>query len=478
MYFNSFSFAVFFPTVLGLYWILPFRFQNPMLLAASYIFYGFWNWKFLTLIIISTTVDFIAGIKIDHYNQIKEERSEKLRVRWLCLSVCINLGMLGFFKYFNFFSESLKELLNSFGANPDWFYLEVVLPVGISFYTFQTLSYTIDIYRRQLRPTRHFLDFALYVAFFPQLVAGPIERARSLLPRISNPRKFDKSQFSEGIHLILQGLFKKVFIADNLGLIVDRIFLLPNPSGFEVMIAGWAFAFQVYGDFSGYSDIARGCAKCLGIELMLNFNHPYIAINPSERWKRWHISLSTWLRDYVYIPLGGNRKGRVRTYGNLMATMLLGGLWHGAGWNFVLWGAWEGLMLSAYRFFKPFIHYLAFLRGLFPRVFIRFLQIFIMYNLVSIGLIIFRGQSLSHIFKMLHNLLIWEGHADVTLLFALFKYSLPLVVYEFLQYKISKDEYDKLQAVPVYLRSAAYGVIFYLFAFHGAAARSFIYFQF
>jgi D-alanyl-lipoteichoic acid acyltransferase DltB (MBOAT superfamily) len=314
-----------------------------MLLVASYVFYGAWDWRFLSLILTSTVVDYLVGLALG------QENVERRR-RWLLgLSLTVNLGMLGVFKYFGFFAESFRQMLLAVGYEADPVMLSIVLPVGISFYTFQTLSYTIDVYRRDLKPTRDALDFALFVAFFPQLVAGPIERARNLLPNITAPRTLSCEALGRGAVLCLLGLIKKVVIADAIGPSVDAIYSSPDPSRLDIIFATWLFAIQIYCDFSGYTDIARGVAKMLGFGLMRNFAQPYFAADPQEFWRRWHISLSTWLRDYLYIPLGGNRGGGWRTNRNLMATMTLGGLWHGAAWNFVLWGVYQGGLLSLHR---------------------------------------------------------------------------------------------------------------------------------
>jgi D-alanyl-lipoteichoic acid acyltransferase DltB (MBOAT superfamily) len=478
MRFNSFIFAIFFPTVLSLYWLLPFRLQNYMLLAASYVFYGYWDWRFLSLLLISTVVDYITGLRIHDLRGRNDAMSARKMKLWLSLSICTNLGLLSAFKYYDFFADSMADLLGVFGISGDPFFLNVVLPVGISFYTFQTMSYTIDIYRGLMKPTRRIFDFALYVAFFPQLVAGPIERARRLLPRIQNRRTFDWSQFQEGLHLILLGYFKKVFVADNLAPVVDRIFSSPDPTGFEVLVGGWLFAFQVYGDFSGYSDIARGCGKCMGIELMVNFNHPYVAGNPIERWQRWHISLSSWLKDYLYIPLGGNRHGELKTYRNLGLTMLLGGLWHGAGWNFVLWGAWEGLLLMVHRLCRPWLEGLTFFKQTLPWYARRLFRMLVLFQLVSMGLVIFRGQSLAHIGHMLSNMLTMKGVADPSLMWPLLYYVAPLTLFELAQYAVSRDDWKRINLVPPWIRLPVYSLLFYLVAMHGAKAQSFIYFQF
>ena len=343
MLFTELTFWVFFAIVCALYLILSHRGQNRMLLVASYVFYGAWDWRFLSLILLSTCIDYFVGLRMG------AETDPHRRRRLLMISLAANLGMLGIFKYLGFFAESFGDLLGLFGFAADPFTLSIVLPVGISFYTFQTLSYTIDVYRRDLEPERDFFNFALFVAFFPQLVAGPIERASNLLPNISLPRQLSWEALGRGSVLCLTGLIKKMVIADGIAPAVDAIYSSPNPSGADIAIATWLFAIQIYCDFSGYTDIARGVAKMLGFRLMRNFAQPYFATNPQEFWRRWHISLSTWLRDYLYISLGGNRGGKWLTYRNLMATMVLGGIWHGAAWNFALWGGYQGALLSLHR---------------------------------------------------------------------------------------------------------------------------------
>ncbi|MCF8367428.1 MAG: MBOAT family protein [Bacteroidales bacterium] len=330
--------------VLPIYYGLPRKLRNPLLLVSSYFFYGYWDYRFTALLAISTIVDYFIG------KRLFEENTESKRKILLFVSVFTNLSILGFFKYYGFFIESFTPLASLFGGNLDYLHLNIILPVGISFYTFQTMSYTIDIYRRNIQPTRNFIDFAVFVSFFPQLVAGPIERAKNLLPQIAKTPLPTKDQIEKGIVLIVTGLFKKVMIGDTTGRIVDQIFAQPDIyKSPELLAALVLFSIQIYADFSGYSSIARGTAKLLGIELMKNFEQPYLSRNITEFWRRWHISLSSWLRDYLYITLGGNRKGINRTYVNLMITMLLGGLWHGASWNFVIWGGLHGLYLAIHK---------------------------------------------------------------------------------------------------------------------------------
>lgn len=344
MLFNSFVFLFFLVTIVPLVFTLKPKYRQITLTLASYFFYGYWDWRFTSLLMISTVVDFYIGKAI--YTEISQQRKKQL----LLISLFTNLGILGFFKYFNFFAESFNETLAMFNYQLDFLHLNILLPVGISFYTFQTLSYTIDIYRGEMKPTESFLNFALFVSFFPQLVAGPIERAKHLLPQLNKIEKPSLLYIKEGIALISVGMFKKIIIGDTLGRIVDPVFAEPEYYGsIELFAALILFSLQIYNDFSGYSHIARGTARLLGIDLMENFNQPYLSTNITEFWRRWHISLSSWLRDYLYIPLGGNRKGNVRTYVNLMLTMLLGGLWHGANWTFVVWGGLHGLYLAVHK---------------------------------------------------------------------------------------------------------------------------------
>lgn len=347
MVFNSITFLFFCAIVLPLYYRFPFRWQNVLLLFASYVFYGWWDWRFTGLLLATTGIDFYLARQID------EAQDQRVRKGLLAGSMVVNLLTLGVFKYFNFFSGSLQTALSSVGLHPDWPTLHVVLPVGISFYTFLSMSYTIDVYRREIPAAKRFVDFALFVSYFPHLVAGPIVRASYLLPQCASPRVIVPREVINGVWLILQGLVKKMVIADRLAPIADAGFSSQTPPYADAN-AWWfvlAFTFQIYGDFSGYSDMARGLSKVMGFELVENFRAPYLVTGASQFWQHWHISLSTWLRDYLYIPLGGNRGGAGRTYRNLAATMLLGGLWHGAGFAYLLWGAYHGALLCIQRLF-------------------------------------------------------------------------------------------------------------------------------
>ena len=365
MLFNSGIFLQFFAAFLLLYWLVrgSLSQRNCLILAASYLFYGWWapasdsseansanalitalwHCRFLALLVATSLFDFFIARQLDSL------QSPSQRKYLLAASIVANLGVLGFFKYADFFLHTATDALNIFGLSVAPRTLGLVLPVGISFYTFQSMSYTIDVYRRELPATRSLTNFLAYVSFFPQLVAGPIERARHLLPQFERTRLITLSMVQEGIWLILWGMFKKVVLADNFAPLADMVFGSQTFSATTVVLGTLAFGLQIYCDFSGYSDIARGTARVLGFDIMLNFNLPYSAASPREFWQRWHISLSTWLRDYLYIPLGGNRLGSTRTTVNLTLTMLLGGLWHGAAWNFVLWGLWHGTGLALTR---------------------------------------------------------------------------------------------------------------------------------
>jgi D-alanyl-lipoteichoic acid acyltransferase DltB (MBOAT superfamily) len=394
MIFNSGVFVVFITIVLGLYYFLPRREQNVLLLISSYIFYGWWDWRFLWLLVASTVIDYYVAIVIEGSSSRTTKRAA------LAVSLGANLGALCFFKYFNFFIDSAVVALNSLGFQAHAPALNIILPVGISFYAFQTMSYTLDVYRGECHAAKSLLDFSVYVAFFPQLVAGPIERAVHLLPQVEKVRIIDPVAVVDGIWLIVVGYVKKTVIADRLGELADWGFsgsTLPE-SGWGNWLFLYAFAFQVYGDFAGYSDIARGLSKVMGFDLMVNFRAPYLARNPPEFWAGWHISLSTWLRDYLYIPLGGNRNGVAKTYRNLMLTMLLGGLWHGAGWAYFFWGLYQGLLLVLHRVASPWLAEIS--RKLSPpgslrgRV-VNCLTIVAFFHLTCIGWLIFRVGSVA-----------------------------------------------------------------------------------
>lgn len=337
MFFNSLSFAVFLPLVFLFYWSLgqnSKRTQNTILIIASYYFYSCWDWRFLFLLIFSTFLDFFTAL------QIEKGKSIKSRKFWFWLSIIVNLGFLGVFKYYDFFATSMANMIGSLGFNANPLLLKLILPVGISFYTFHGLSYVIDIYYKRISAERNFIDYSLFVSYFPLLVAGPIERATHLLPQVKKVRKFDFEQAKSGVYQILWGLFKKVVIADTCATYANAIFdNFQNMNSFSLLLGAFYFAFQIYGDFSGYSDIALGVSKLFGIELLRNFNFPYFSRDIAEFWRRWHISLSSWFRDYVYIPLGGSKGSKTKQIRNVFIIFLLSGFWHGANWTFLAWGA-------------------------------------------------------------------------------------------------------------------------------------------
>ncbi len=341
MLFNSLDFAVFLPIVFVLYWCVAkrhLRVQNALIVVASYVFYGWWDYRFLALIAFSTLVDYTIGL------QLEQQHQPKRRLVLLWVSVFVNIGLLGFFKYYNFFVDAFVDAFSLFGLSIQPNTLNIILPVGISFYTFQTMSYTIDVYRGKLKPTRDFIAFAAFVSFFPQLVAGPIERATHLLPQFYKTRSFEYSKAVDGLRQMLWGLFKKIVIADNCAQFVTAIFdNYTDYSGSTLLLGAVLFAFQIYGDFSGYSDIAIGTARLFGFDLRQNFAFPYFSRDIAEFWRRWHISLSTWFRDYVYIPLGGSRVSQWKVVRNVFVIFIVSGFWHGANWTFMVWGALNAL---------------------------------------------------------------------------------------------------------------------------------------
>lgn len=476
MLFNSFIFFIFLAVVLPLYYWLPKKLRNPLLLVASYVFYGYWDYRFTALLAISTVIDFFVGQKLHASVNLG------VRKRWLALSMSSNLGILAVFKYYGFFISSFAPLAAIFGGNLDYLHLNIILPVGISFYTFQTMSYTIDIYRRKLEPTNNFIDFAVFVSFFPQLVAGPIERASNLLPQIAKVPLPSRIQIEKGIVLIATGLFKKVMIGDTAGRIVDHVFARPDIyKSPELLAALVLFSIQIYADFSGYSSIARGTAKLLGIELMKNFEQPYLSRNITEFWRRWHISLSSWLRDYLYISLGGNRKGISRTYVNLMLTMLLGGLWHGASWNFVIWGGLHGLYLAAHKMIlgskkiSDHFHY----NG--PWSFVRFLfNISLTYLLVLFTWLFFRATDFHTASIFLQKMIYWEsGEFTSRFVYITLAFAVVMLLFDVLQYYTRSHTFllkIKNRGVVVGIL-AALMLLSFLFMFQ-SEALPFIYFQF
>ena len=395
MLFNSMVFLWFLLAMLFLYYLTPKGLTKYLILAGSYVFYGWWDWRFLGLILATTALNYGAALAVDRH------KAGKFRDGVLVFSVIFNLSLLGVFKYFNFFTESFSGLLDTFGLTLRPIHFSVVLPVGISFYTFQAMSYTIDVFRRALPPERNFVTFAAFVSFFPQLVAGPIERAGHLLPQVETKSMPTAADIRQGVWLMLWGFFLKVFMADNLSTVVDSMYdNLEGLSGIDVILCHYAFAFQILGDFAGYSYIAIGVARLFGVTLNDNFLFPYFVKTPSAFWKNWHISLSSWLRDYLYFPLGGTRGSHAFVVRNLLLTMVLGGLWHGAAWHFVLWGFFQGAILVAFRIAAP--------RKATPSSdspLLEVLKIFGMFNITCVGWMIFRTPNLAVMGTMLKNML-------------------------------------------------------------------------
>jgi D-alanyl-lipoteichoic acid acyltransferase DltB (MBOAT superfamily) len=403
MLFNTIDFAIFLPIVYILYWLLAKKqlwVQNMLLLVASYFFYACWDYRFLALLIFSTLLDYFTGIKI---NDAKNRSGKRI---WLSISVVVNLGFLGVFKYYNFFAESFAEALSHFGMHASFTTINVILPVGISFYTFHGLSYVFDIYNSKIKPTRNFVDYSVFVSFFPLLVAGPIERATHLLPQIKQPRHFDYAKTVDGLRQILWGLFKKIVIADNCAGYVNQVF--ENSSGYSgstLAIAVLLFAFQIYCDFSGYSDIALGAARLFGIELLRNFAFPYFSRDIAEFWRRWHISLSSWFRDYVYIPLGGSKGGAWMRVRNTFIIFLLSGFWHGANWTFIVWGGLNALyFLPLMLTNKNRINLSIVAQGKYFPTAMEFMNMSITFGLTLLAWVFFRADSLSQAFSYLNEI--------------------------------------------------------------------------
>lgn len=416
MTFTSLTFILFCPLVFALYWTLKTtRRQNVLLLIASYIFYGWWDYRFCGLMLISSVFDFAIGVALD------ETELPSRRRWWLGLSLVGNLGLLGFFKYFNFFADSAQQLASALGWQLNPGTLEIILPVGISFYTFQSLGYTIDVYRRDLKPARNLIDYLTFVSFFPQLVAGPIERATHLLPQIAGPRNFEYGPAVDGCRQILLGFFKKLVIADRLAAVVNPLFAQSTTAtGPEMALAAVCFAFQVYCDFSAYSDIAVGTARLFGIQLMRNFHCPYFSQSVGEFWRRWHISLSTWFRDYLYVPLGGSRVSASRRAVNTMITFVVSGLWHGAAWKFAAWGALHGVAVlgtksAAATGSRPHTDTPGG-EGMLPRP-AALARMMLTFTICCLGLVIFRARSLadatSILGRIVSDVVSWDAYRVV-----------------------------------------------------------------
>ena len=407
MLFNSIEFLLFLPIVFVLYWFVfdkKLKYQNLLILFSSYVFYGWWDYRFLSLILLSTIVDYFIGLGISNQASLKNKRI------LLWGSVLFNLGLLGFFKYYNFFIDSWIDLFSSVGYDiKSVWTLNIILPVGISFYTFQTMSYTIDIYKGKLKPTKDFISFASFVSFFPQLVAGPIERASNLLPQILKKRVFKYEQGVQGLRLILWGMFKKVVIADSLAPVVNDIFgNYQELGGGTLWLGAIYFAFQIYCDFSGYSDIAIGTSKLFGFELMSNFKFPYFSRNIGEFWRRWHISLSTWFRDYLYIPLGGSQKGKWKSIRNVFIIFAVSGFWHGANWTFIFWGLFHAILFLPSFIFNTNRKYTTSIiaqNTLLPSP-KELIQVITTFILVTIGWVLFRSETIIDAFNYLNKMIV------------------------------------------------------------------------
>ena len=484
MLFNSFHFLVFLPIVVGLYYALPQKFRWFLLLIASYYFYMSWKAEYIILIVASTLVDFCAGLAIENAD------SKKRKKLWLFLSLFVNLGLLFTFKYWDFFNESIRDTLNLFSIQFDPSTLKLLLPVGISFYTFQTLSYTIDIYYGKIKPIKHIGIFATYVSFFPQLVAGPIERAKHLIPQFYNKVTFEYERVKNGLLLMLWGFFVKIVIADRLAILVNTVYkhddannYLLDYNGASLFIASFFFMFQLYLDFSAYSNIAIGAARVLGFDLQSNFRRPYWATSISDFWHRWHISLSTWFRDYVYIPLGGNKRGVKRHLINLLITFLLSGLWHGASWNFALWGLLNGLFLIVQVFIdrkktskEPKTYFIK-----------RLFQSLVIMLLWGGSLIFFRAQTFDDAMYVFQNISLtgWNNLYELGLTVSEFKFVfyclVGIYILDYIQEK--QDLYKFLADRNIVIRFAVYIAAILMIIYLGAygedvSDNQFLYFQF
>tara|TARA_B110000285_G_C15133439_1_gene625211 strand:- start:818 stop:2260 length:1443 start_codon:yes stop_codon:yes gene_type:complete len=480
MLFNSLHYLLFFPALVVVYFIIAPKWRTYLLLAASYYFYMCWKPEYVVLILGSTIVDYLVAIKIHK----SEEKS--LRRRWLLVSLISNLSVLFLFKYFNFFSENIHTTLNSLNIFYERPVFDLLLPVGISFYTFQTLSYSIDVYKGKLEPEKNFSRFALFVSFFPQLVAGPIERATHLLPQFKKTYYFEYKRVVSGLRLVLWGFFKKVVIADNLSQVVDQVYNNPaDQNGVTYIVASYFFAFQIYCDFSGYSDIAIGSARIMGFDLMENFKQPYLSKSIKEFWSRWHISLSTWFRDYVYIPLGGNRSVKWRWYYNLFLTFLISGLWHGANWTFIIWGAFHGILLIIG------IHIAKVLKA--PTTSIgKWTRVIIIFHLVLLGWIFFRADNVSIAFNILQDIAhipwlisdflngtsIFTGFGEFSISTIAYFSFLIIILYS-VDWMSTKEKITSYYLKTSWLRMLTYFILFYWIMLGGFFDKtSFIYFQF
>jgi D-alanyl-lipoteichoic acid acyltransferase DltB (MBOAT superfamily) len=475
MLFNSLAFAVFLPIVFILYWVMPHKFRWILLLVASYYFYMSWNAKYVFLILFTTVISYNSAIFLE------KQENKKMKKLILTGTAILCLGVLFVFKYFNFVSESITKIIGMFSINLNPITLNLLLPVGISFYTFQTLSYVVDVYRGDVKAERHFGYYAVFISFFPQLVAGPIERTRNLLPQIKKEHKFDYGQATYGLKLMAWGYLKKLAIADVLSQYVDKAYSSLNTcTGFDLLVAVFFFTIQIYCDFSGYSDIAIGTAKLLGINLMKNFNSPYFSTSIKEFWNRWHISLSTWFKDYVYIPLGGNRCSKAKRDRNLLITFLTSGLWHGASWTYVIWGAVHGLaqLIENHLNIK--------MKSKVQKI-ISWVVVFVFCN---IAWVFFRAESFSAALTVLYRIII--AFTDISLLtnttLGLSKKRFVVIllligvlaIYDFMSLKY--DVIEKISEKKIVLRWIVYLMLvvgtFFVYVTMGVSNASFVYFQF
>ncbi len=477
MNFNTIEFFLFLFAVCVIYWSLNHRLQNIFLLLASYLFFSFWDWRFLFLILLSTTTDFFCSLKIDQYDSRKQRRF------FLYISLAVNLSILGIFKYFNFFVGNLIFLFQKFGLQIPDFALHFIVPIGISFFTLQSMSYTIDVYRQKIRPTKNFLDYALFVSFFPKLISGPIERTTHFLPQIQQSRLLTVEKLKNGFLLIYWGLFKKVVIADNLGTIISYFDSRSGTemSGALIFVTTFAYAAQLYADFSGYTDIARGTAAIMGFSLTDNFRTPIFSQNIQDFWQRWHISLTSWFRDYVFLPLA-LMKVRIkflRPYWAIFFTFLLVGMWHGANWNFLVWGAYNGIGLVFHHLWgkKRISKKKSALPEIFPirKIFANFVTI----SFVMLGLVLFRAQNLTQAWQWI-TVLAGEFSLDseaIALLFKIGVYFLILFVAEIFLFQ-NNNELGAFFRLPLLVRfGILYGMLFLMIVYH-APGRDFLYFQF
>jgi D-alanyl-lipoteichoic acid acyltransferase DltB (MBOAT superfamily) len=475
MLFNSFTFLFFFIIVFFCYWFIfskKLSIQNAFIAVASFYFYGTWDWRFLLLLILSLIVDFSVGYLLD------KTELERKRKALIVFSVFFNLGLLCFFKYFNFFIDTASTLLTHLGFKVHLTTLNIILPVGISFYTFQSLSYTIEVYRKQMSATKDIISYAAFISFFPQLVAGPIERARNMLPQFQKNRLFNYNQAVQGVQLILWGLFKKVVVADLCSEYVNASFgNYVNKGGMELILSAVYFAFQIYGDFSGYTDVARGLAKMFGIEFIINFRYPYFSRDIAEFWRRWHISLSSWFRDYLYLPLGGSRVGKWTTVRNTFIVFLVSGFWHGANFTFIIWGLLHAiyymplLLANANRNNLQVVA----LNTSFPSV-REILQMFLTFSLVVLAWIFFRADSLQQAFGYIHRILVWKGFVFIGS-----KNVFPLILFTVIMEWIGRKQENTLETFVNKYRWAKLPMYFFLGVMiysNFSREQSFIYFQF